>query len=142
MGWMQEAPVLLCMLWAGGHGRSEGLLWPKAPYPWDPYQLGSAQLCSLPGWGLCQVPLLGAPSLVSLAREDVGLCSMRGERGNKSFQKVQMPGSRAATSLCSFHPGFPFLCVMLIFLASWTNYGPFSVAIYESIDGRSTNATM
>ncbi|NXE40385.1 AGRG1 protein, partial [Ptilorrhoa leucosticta] len=59
-----------------------------------------------------------------------------------SFQKVQRLGSRAATSLCSFHPGFPFCCVMLIFLASWTNYGPFSIPIYESIDGRSINATI
>ncbi|NXO06011.1 AGRG1 protein, partial [Oriolus oriolus] len=38
--------------------------------------------------------------------------------------------------------GFPFCCVMLIFLASWTNYGPFSVPIYESTDGRSINATI
>ncbi|NWY64760.1 AGRG1 protein, partial [Erithacus rubecula] len=44
--------------------------------------------------------------------------------------------------LCLVGWGFPFLCVMLIFLASWTNYGPFSVPIYESIDGRSTNATI
>ncbi|NWI05428.1 AGRG1 protein, partial [Tichodroma muraria] len=44
--------------------------------------------------------------------------------------------------LCLVGWGFPFLCVMLIFLAGWTNYGPFSVPIYESIDGRSTNATI
>ncbi|NXP00283.1 AGRG1 protein, partial [Certhia brachydactyla] len=44
--------------------------------------------------------------------------------------------------LCLAGWGFPFICVMLIFLASWTNYGPFSVAIYESIDGRSTYATI
>ncbi|KAI1235543.1 hypothetical protein IHE44_0002422 [Lamprotornis superbus] len=44
--------------------------------------------------------------------------------------------------LCLVGWGFPFLCVMLIFLASWNNYGPFSVSIYESIDGRSTNATI
>ncbi|NWV75599.1 AGRG1 protein, partial [Dasyornis broadbenti] len=44
--------------------------------------------------------------------------------------------------LCLVGWGFPFLCVMLIFLASWTNYGPFSVPIYESIDGRYTNATI
>ncbi|NWV69314.1 AGRG1 protein, partial [Malurus elegans] len=44
--------------------------------------------------------------------------------------------------LCLVGWGFPFLCVMVIFLASWTNYGPFSVPIYESIDGRVTNATI
>ncbi|NXC99081.1 AGRG1 protein, partial [Certhia familiaris] len=44
--------------------------------------------------------------------------------------------------LCLAGWGFPFICVMLIFLASWTNYGPFSIAIYESIDGRSTYATI
>lgn len=31
---------------------------------------------------------------------------------------------------------------MLIFLASWTNYGPFSIPVYESVGGKSTNATM
>ncbi|NXO87610.1 AGRG1 protein, partial [Sitta europaea] len=44
--------------------------------------------------------------------------------------------------LCLLGWGFPLLCVMLILLAGWTNYGPFSVPIYESIDGRSTNATI
>ncbi|NXY59178.1 AGRG1 protein, partial [Callaeas wilsoni] len=44
--------------------------------------------------------------------------------------------------LCLVGWGFPFFCVMLIFLASWTNYGPFSIPIYESIDGRTTNATI
>lgn len=44
--------------------------------------------------------------------------------------------------LCLVGWGFPFLCVMLILLAGWNNYGPFSVPIYESIDGRSTNATI
>ncbi|NWS31106.1 AGRG1 protein, partial [Polioptila caerulea] len=44
--------------------------------------------------------------------------------------------------LCLVGWGLPFLCVMLIFLVSWTNYGPFSVPIYESIDGRTTNATI
>ncbi|NWX28992.1 AGRG1 protein, partial [Notiomystis cincta] len=44
--------------------------------------------------------------------------------------------------LCLVGWGFPFFCVMLIFLTSWTNYGPFSIPIYESIDGRSTNATI
>ncbi|NWW80645.1 AGRG1 protein, partial [Climacteris rufus] len=44
--------------------------------------------------------------------------------------------------LCLVGWGFPFFCVMLIFLANWTNYGPFSVPIYESIDGRTTNATI
>ncbi|NWR84574.1 AGRG1 protein, partial [Furnarius figulus] len=44
--------------------------------------------------------------------------------------------------LCLVGWGFPFFCVMLIFLADWTNYGPFSIPIYESIDGKSTNATI
>uniref|UniRef100_A0A8C3E1M9 Adhesion G-protein coupled receptor G1 n=1 Tax=Corvus moneduloides TaxID=1196302 RepID=A0A8C3E1M9_CORMO len=44
--------------------------------------------------------------------------------------------------LCLVGWGFPICCVMLIFLASWTNYGSFSVPIYESIDGRSINATI
>lgn len=44
--------------------------------------------------------------------------------------------------LCLVGWGFPFLCVMLIFLAGWNNYGPFSVPIFESIDGRSTDATI
>ncbi|KAJ7401110.1 Adhesion G-protein coupled receptor G1 [Pitangus sulphuratus] len=44
--------------------------------------------------------------------------------------------------LCLVGWGFPFLCVMLIFLANWTNYGPFSVPVYESIGGKSTNATI
>ncbi|NXO67491.1 AGRG1 protein, partial [Phainopepla nitens] len=44
--------------------------------------------------------------------------------------------------LCLVGWGFPFSCVMLILLASWSNYGPFSVPIYESIDGRFTNATI
>ncbi|KAM6380748.1 adhesion G-protein coupled receptor G1 isoform 2-T3 [Pluvialis apricaria] len=44
--------------------------------------------------------------------------------------------------LCLVGWGLPFFCVMLIFLASWTNYGPFSIPIYESIGGKSTNATI
>ncbi|NXJ25318.1 AGRG1 protein, partial [Dicrurus megarhynchus] len=44
--------------------------------------------------------------------------------------------------LCLVGWGFPFCCVMFIFLASWTNYGSFSIPIYESIDGRSVNATI
>ncbi|NWI72127.1 AGRG1 protein, partial [Dryoscopus gambensis] len=44
--------------------------------------------------------------------------------------------------ICLVGWGFPFCCVMLIFLASWTNYGPFSIPIYESIDGRSINTTI
>ncbi|NXO55760.1 AGRG1 protein, partial [Aramus guarauna] len=44
--------------------------------------------------------------------------------------------------LCLVGWGVPFCCVMLIFLASWTNYGPFSVPVYESIGGKSTNATI
>lgn len=90
---------------------------------------GALVVCSFHPWFPCE-------------REDVGLCSMQGERANNSFQKVQRPGSSAATSLCSFHPGVPLFCVMMILLASWTNYGPFSVPIYESVDGTSTNATM
>lgn len=31
---------------------------------------------------------------------------------------------------------------MLIFLTNWTNYGPFSIPVYESIGGKSTSATM
>ncbi|XP_041314528.1 adhesion G-protein coupled receptor G1-like [Pyrgilauda ruficollis] len=38
--------------------------------------------------------------------------------------------------------GLPFFCVMTILLFSWTNYGPVSIPIYESIDGRTTNATI
>uniref|UniRef100_A0A8C3NQ29 Adhesion G-protein coupled receptor G1 n=1 Tax=Cyanoderma ruficeps TaxID=181631 RepID=A0A8C3NQ29_9PASS len=44
--------------------------------------------------------------------------------------------------LCLAGWGLPFFCVMMIFLASWTNYGPFSIPIYESVDGRFTNATI
>ncbi|KAM7101397.1 adhesion G-protein coupled receptor G1 isoform 2-T2 [Ciconia maguari] len=44
--------------------------------------------------------------------------------------------------LCLVGWGLPFFCVMLIFLASWTNYGPFSIPIYESVGGKSTNATL
>ncbi|NXL92818.1 AGRG1 protein, partial [Alectura lathami] len=44
--------------------------------------------------------------------------------------------------LCLVGWGLPFFCVTLIFLANWTNYGPFSIPVYESISGRSTNATI
>ncbi|XP_055675052.1 adhesion G-protein coupled receptor G1 isoform X1 [Falco peregrinus] len=44
--------------------------------------------------------------------------------------------------LCLVGWGLPFFCVMLIFLASWTNYGPFSIPVYESASGKSTNATI
>ncbi|XP_072728477.1 adhesion G-protein coupled receptor G1 isoform X2 [Ciconia boyciana] len=44
--------------------------------------------------------------------------------------------------LCLVGWGLPFFCVTLIFLASWTNYGPFSIPIYESVGGKSTNATL
>ncbi|NXP28781.1 AGRG1 protein, partial [Scytalopus superciliaris] len=44
--------------------------------------------------------------------------------------------------LCLVGWGLPFFCVMLIFFASWTNYGPFSVPVYESLDGKYTNATI
>ncbi|XP_061225054.1 adhesion G-protein coupled receptor G1-like [Neopsephotus bourkii] len=44
--------------------------------------------------------------------------------------------------ICLVGWGLPFFCVMLIFLASWRNYGPFSIPIYESIVGKSTNATI
>ncbi|KAK2529981.1 Adgrg1 [Columba guinea] len=44
--------------------------------------------------------------------------------------------------LCLVGWGLPFCCVMLIFLASWTNYGPFSIPVYESVGGKSTNATI
>ncbi|NXP44335.1 AGRG1 protein, partial [Heliornis fulica] len=44
--------------------------------------------------------------------------------------------------LCLVGWGLPFFCVMLIFLSSWTNYGPFSIPVYESVGGKSTNATI
>ncbi|KFV15994.1 G-protein coupled receptor 56 [Tauraco erythrolophus] len=44
--------------------------------------------------------------------------------------------------LCLVGWGIPFLCVMLILLMSWTNYGPFSIPVYESVGGKSTNATI
>ncbi|KGL81675.1 G-protein coupled receptor 56 [Tinamus guttatus] len=44
--------------------------------------------------------------------------------------------------LCLVGWGVPFFCVTLIFFANWTNYGPFSIPVYESIGGKSTNATM
>ncbi|KFR17072.1 G-protein coupled receptor 56, partial [Opisthocomus hoazin] len=44
--------------------------------------------------------------------------------------------------LCLVGWGLPFFCVTLIFLASWTNYGPFSIPVYESVSGKSTNATI
>ncbi|NXW55902.1 AGRG1 protein, partial [Eurystomus gularis] len=44
--------------------------------------------------------------------------------------------------LCLVGWGLPFFCVMLIFMASWTNYGPFSITVYESFGGKSTNATI
>uniref|UniRef100_A0A8C2TMK5 Adhesion G-protein coupled receptor G1 n=1 Tax=Coturnix japonica TaxID=93934 RepID=A0A8C2TMK5_COTJA len=37
--------------------------------------------------------------------------------------------------LCLVGWGLPFLCVMLIFLTNWTNYGPFYIPVYESIGG-------
>ncbi|NWJ00447.1 AGRG1 protein, partial [Crypturellus undulatus] len=44
--------------------------------------------------------------------------------------------------LCLVGWGVPFFCVTLIFFANWTNYGPFSIPVYESIGGKSTNATI
>ncbi|XP_065589416.1 adhesion G-protein coupled receptor G1 [Cyrtonyx montezumae] len=44
--------------------------------------------------------------------------------------------------LCLVGWGLPFSCVMMIFLTDWTNYGPFHIPVYESIGGRSTNATI
>ncbi|NXC50731.1 AGRG1 protein, partial [Penelope pileata] len=44
--------------------------------------------------------------------------------------------------LCLVGWGLPFFCVTLIFLVNWTNYGPFSIPVYESIGGRSINATI
>ncbi|NXX99448.1 AGRG1 protein, partial [Centropus bengalensis] len=49
---------------------------------------------------------------------------------------------RFLLKLCLVGWGLPFFCVTLIFLASWTNYGPFSIPIYESVGGKSTNATI
>ncbi|NWT67292.1 AGRG1 protein, partial [Prunella himalayana] len=44
--------------------------------------------------------------------------------------------------LCLVGWGFPFFCVMMILLASWTYYGPVSIPIYESVDGRTISATI
>ncbi|OWK61647.1 G-protein coupled receptor 56 [Lonchura striata] len=44
--------------------------------------------------------------------------------------------------LCLVGWGLPLVCVMTILMASWANYGPVSIPIYESVDGRTTNATM
>ncbi|NXA53079.1 AGRG1 protein, partial [Nothocercus julius] len=44
--------------------------------------------------------------------------------------------------LCLVGWGVPFFCVTLIFFANWTNYGPFSIPVYESVGGKSTNATI
>ncbi|NXJ95984.1 AGRG1 protein, partial [Corythaixoides concolor] len=44
--------------------------------------------------------------------------------------------------LCLVGWGIPFFCVMMILLTGWTNYGPFSIPIYESLGGKSTNATI
>ncbi|NWW85049.1 AGRG1 protein, partial [Rhynochetos jubatus] len=44
--------------------------------------------------------------------------------------------------LCLVGWGLPFSCVMLIFLTSWTTYGAFSIPVYESVGGKSTNATI
>ncbi|NWR57699.1 AGRG1 protein, partial [Bucorvus abyssinicus] len=44
--------------------------------------------------------------------------------------------------LCLVGWGLPLFCVVMIFLVSWTNYGPFSIPIYESVGGKSTNATI
>ncbi|NXI95466.1 AGRG1 protein, partial [Psophia crepitans] len=44
--------------------------------------------------------------------------------------------------LCLVGWGLPFFCVMLIFLASWTNYGPISIPVYESVSGKYTNAVI
>ncbi|NXE65286.1 AGRG1 protein, partial [Calcarius ornatus] len=44
--------------------------------------------------------------------------------------------------LCLAGWGLPIFCVVTILLASWTNYGPVSIPIYESMDGRTTNATI
>ncbi|NXI37388.1 AGRG1 protein, partial [Galbula dea] len=44
--------------------------------------------------------------------------------------------------LCLVGWGLPLFCVTVIFLANWTNYGPFSIPVYESVGGQSTNAVM
>ncbi|NXY48870.1 AGRG1 protein, partial [Ceuthmochares aereus] len=49
---------------------------------------------------------------------------------------------RFLLKLCLVGWGIPLFCVTLIFLASWTNYGPFSIPVYESVGGKSTNATI
>jgi len=71
------------------------------------------------------------------------VCTLYREKGAANpSRRMEGQGLRVATSLCSCHPGLPFFCVTLIFLASWTNYGPFSIPVYESVSGKSTNATM
>ncbi|NXX20447.1 AGRG1 protein, partial [Podargus strigoides] len=49
---------------------------------------------------------------------------------------------RFLLKLCLLGWGLPFFCVTLIFLASWSNYGPFSIPVYEFVGGKSTNATI
>ncbi|XP_019391049.1 PREDICTED: adhesion G-protein coupled receptor G1 [Crocodylus porosus] len=43
--------------------------------------------------------------------------------------------------LCLVGWGFPTFLVAMIFLTDWTNYGPFQIAVFESLD-RSTNTTI
>ncbi|NXD30095.1 AGRG1 protein, partial [Spelaeornis formosus] len=99
--------------------------------------LGPAWYCCVPGALVCSI-------LAFPLGERLLVCTLCREKGatSPSRRSKRLLGSRTTTSLCSSCPGFPFLCVMLIFLASWTNYGPFSIPIYESIDGRPTNATI
>ncbi|CAN8186998.1 unnamed protein product [Coccothraustes coccothraustes] len=49
---------------------------------------------------------------------------------------------RFLLKLCLVGWGLPLFCVLTILVASWTHYGPVSIPIYESIDGRTTNATI
>ncbi|NXN17498.1 AGRG1 protein, partial [Indicator maculatus] len=44
--------------------------------------------------------------------------------------------------LCLVGWGLPFLCVALIFLSSWTHYGPFSIPIHQPLGAKSTTATI
>lgn len=91
---------------------------------------------------LHQVSSLHAPSSVHPKERRFFVRHTR-EKGKEFFQRLLCgSGLRVAASFCSWHAGLPFFCVMLILLANWTNYGPFYIPVYESIGGRSTNATM
>ncbi|XP_068024517.1 adhesion G-protein coupled receptor G1-like [Melanerpes formicivorus] len=49
---------------------------------------------------------------------------------------------RLLLKLCLVGWGLPFLCVALIFLSSWTHYGPFSIPIHQPSGAKATSATI